>query len=589
MLRAGPAGRPGGVARLHPAVGGAADRVRVRRRRLRRGGGRLGARPGARRRRRRRPRGLADGARPGPRSRARRASRSRPPRCVLAWGGALAQVLVIAGGALVGWRLLRVRAARRRRGRRSTSACRAASPSRPSASRPGCWPCCRWRAGRPTATPSRCPPTCTSPARWCSAAATWCCRCCTSARSRRAGSPRPTSWPATAPRRRFPGRCSRSPATSAPSASRRRTASPAAASRSSRSSSPGCCWWSAPPRSGPRCGRARGRPRRSPASTRRWSGCCSRRSAGHWSPRRSPTPATWPWPWRGRPAGRRARAAVGGGRGVCGGGAAAGLTGGPRPRILSACPQHPSATERHGAVLEIVLDRPPVNAIDQSLADALYAAFTGFRDDPGLATAVLIGGGHRAFSAGWDLEWVRGLVDRGIGGDDLVGNAGRLWAAFTELLDPLGLTWIEDPLPDDALAGLPRLAASLSTPICTGERLAGIDAFTRLIDGGGLGFCHIDVAWCGGVTTVHEVAALATPEGCRSRSMTSRVLSRSRRASTWARPSRVRSSWSSRGSRRGTPRSARPSRRCRPSRRSARARDGAHARRPRGATRRRLL
>lgn len=147
-----------------------------------------------------------------------------------------------------------------------------------------------------------------------------------------------------------------------------------------------------------------------------------------------------------------------------------------------------------------------------------------FRDDPaGLVRDVAADGFTLMkvwpFAAGGDpaagLEWVRGLVDRGIGvAIDLVGTTGSADpAAFCQLLDPLGLTWIEDPLPDDALAGLPRLAASLSTPICTGERLAGIDAFTRLIDGGGLGFCHIDVAWCGGVTTVHEVAALAHTRG----------------------------------------------------------------------------
>src|SRR5215218_572863 len=88
----------------------------------------------------------------------------------------------------------------------------------------------------------------------------------------------------------------------------------------------------------------------------------------------------------------------------------------------------PVRTERHGAVVEIVLDRPPVNAIDQSLADALYAAFTGFRDDASLAVAVLIGGGHRAFSAGWDLKAAA------IGGDE-VGMTPGGWGGFTELWD----------------------------------------------------------------------------------------------------------------------------------------------------------
>lgn len=91
-------------------------------------------------------------------------------------------------------------------------------------------------------------------------------------------------------------------------------------------------------------------------------------------------------------------------------------------------PAPPVRTERHGPVLEIVLDRPPVNAIDQSLADGLYEAFTGFRDDDGLAVAVLIGGGHRAFSAGWDLKAAA------LDGDD-VGMTPGGWAGFTELWD----------------------------------------------------------------------------------------------------------------------------------------------------------
>ena len=53
-------------------------------------------------------------------------------------------------------------------------------------------------------------------ARWCSAAATSCCRCCRPRSCRRAGSATTLSSPATAPRRRCPARCSRSPPISAP-------------------------------------------------------------------------------------------------------------------------------------------------------------------------------------------------------------------------------------------------------------------------------------------------------------------------------------------------------------------------------------
>jgi crotonobetainyl-CoA hydratase len=63
-------------------------------------------------------------------------------------------------------------------------------------------------------------------------------------------------------------------------------------------------------------------------------------------------------------------------------------------------------TTRHGKVLEIVFDRPPVNAINRAASAALYDAFAFLRDDDGLAVGIVTGGGDRIFSAGWDLKEV---------------------------------------------------------------------------------------------------------------------------------------------------------------------------------------
>ena len=60
--------------------------------------------------------------------------------------------------------------------------------------------------------------------------------------------------------------------------------------------------------------------------------------------------------------------------------------------------------ERRGAVLEIMLDRPKVNAIDHATSRQLGLAFAQLRDDPDLRVAVLTGAGERVFSAGWDLK-----------------------------------------------------------------------------------------------------------------------------------------------------------------------------------------
>ena len=63
-------------------------------------------------------------------------------------------------------------------------------------------------------------------------------------------------------------------------------------------------------------------------------------------------------------------------------------------------------TERRGKVLEVTLDRPPVNAIDAATSMELYRAFRALRDDDDLLVGVVTGAGDRAFSAGWDLKAV---------------------------------------------------------------------------------------------------------------------------------------------------------------------------------------
>jgi crotonobetainyl-CoA hydratase len=60
--------------------------------------------------------------------------------------------------------------------------------------------------------------------------------------------------------------------------------------------------------------------------------------------------------------------------------------------------------ERRGAVLEITLDRPKVNAIDHATSRALGEAFAMLRDDPELRVGIITGAGDRIFSAGWDLK-----------------------------------------------------------------------------------------------------------------------------------------------------------------------------------------
>lgn len=70
---------------------------------------------------------------------------------------------------------------------------------------------------------------------------------------------------------------------------------------------------------------------------------------------------------------------------------------------MTAMSEHLKLT-RNGQILEVTLDRPKVNAIDNATSRALGQLFSEFRDDPDLRVAILTGAGERFFCAGWDLN-----------------------------------------------------------------------------------------------------------------------------------------------------------------------------------------
>lgn len=65
---------------------------------------------------------------------------------------------------------------------------------------------------------------------------------------------------------------------------------------------------------------------------------------------------------------------------------------------------HGIHTERHGAVLEITIDRPKANAIDLHASHALNDAVALLRDDDSLRIGILTAAGERFFCPGWDLK-----------------------------------------------------------------------------------------------------------------------------------------------------------------------------------------
>ena len=93
-------------------------------------------------------------------------------------------------------------------------------------------------------------------------------------------------------------------------------------------------------------------------------------------------------------------------------------------------------TTRRGKVLEIVFDRPPVNAINRAASRALYGAFAELRDDPDLIIGIVTGTGDKVFSAGWDLREASSAgYDTIDENDPAQGSGGGGFAGNTELWD----------------------------------------------------------------------------------------------------------------------------------------------------------
>lgn len=62
-----------------------------------------------------------------------------------------------------------------------------------------------------------------------------------------------------------------------------------------------------------------------------------------------------------------------------------------------------------GPILEITIDRPPANAINAAVSDAIYRALTQLQQDSELRVGIITGAGDRIFSAGWDLKEIAGM------------------------------------------------------------------------------------------------------------------------------------------------------------------------------------
>src|SRR5664279_5118715 len=76
-------------------------------------------------------------------------------------------------------------------------------------------------------------------------------------------------------------------------------------------------------------------------------------------------------------------------------------------------------------------------------------------------------------------------------------------------LQPYDLTWLEEPIIPDDIAGHARIMAAGGVPIAAGENLRSLWEFKNYIAAGAVSYPEPDVTNCGGVTVFMKVARLA--------------------------------------------------------------------------------
>ncbi|WP_245997797.1 L-talarate/galactarate dehydratase [Streptomyces armeniacus] len=113
-----------------------------------------------------------------------------------------------------------------------------------------------------------------------------------------------------------------------------------------------------------------------------------------------------------------------------------------------------------------------------------------------------------------DLARVAAVREHIGDGVPLMVDANQQWDRPTarrmgRALEPYGLVWIEEPLDAYDARGHAALAASLDTPVATGEMLASVAEHTELIRHGAADVIQPDAPRIGGITQFLKLAALA--------------------------------------------------------------------------------
>jgi L-alanine-DL-glutamate epimerase-like enolase superfamily enzyme len=127
--------------------------------------------------------------------------------------------------------------------------------------------------------------------------------------------------------------------------------------------------------------------------------------------------------------------------------------------------------------------------------------------------------GYRAVKFGWgpmgqseasDIAHVR-AARAGVGADvELMIDAGLCWDTATAIrraqqFEPFGLTWLEEPLHPDNVAGYARLCARAPMRIAAGEEVCDVKEFRELMDAGGIDVVQVDVTRVGGLSRARRI------------------------------------------------------------------------------------
>lgn len=113
-----------------------------------------------------------------------------------------------------------------------------------------------------------------------------------------------------------------------------------------------------------------------------------------------------------------------------------------------------------------------------------------------------------------DVERVTAMRRHLGDGFPLMADANMKWTADEAIraaraFQPCDLTWLEEPVIPDDVAGQARVVREGGVPIASGENLRTLWEFRQLIAAGGVTFPEPDVTNCGGVTAFMKIAHLA--------------------------------------------------------------------------------